>query len=311
MRDAPPIAGSAAWPSAGQRPVVTIGNFDGVHLGHRALLDRTVALARELGGLATAFTFDPAPRDVLRPDNPIRRIQTLDDRVDALRYHGMDRVVIEPFDRDYAAHDAAWFATEILGRRLDALAVVVGWDFRFGRGRSGSVETLRDMLGVPVEQVPQLQRNGEPVSSSRIRQLLAAGQVRAAAELLDRDHSVVGTVVHGDARGRTLGFATANVRPDTPLVPKPGVYAVRVDPGGGTLRPAVANIGVRPTFGPGGLAVEVHVLDWSGDLYDQRLRVHFGARIRDERRFAGVDELVAQIDRDVLAARDLLSVSPR
>lgn len=302
MRLPPTIDGSAAWPGEAPRPVVTIGNFDGVHLGHRALLDRTRNRADALGAPACAFTFHPAPRDVLRPGNPVLRLQRLEDRVRDLRAAGMDHVIVEPFDRDYASHDGAWFAREVLGRRLRAAAVVVGWDFRFGKGRGGSVETLRDVLQVPVEQVGALQHRGETVSSSRIRQAVAAGQVAEAAELLTRPHEVVGVVVRGDARGRELGFPTANVSPQTPLLPADGVYAVRVHTGEGPWRDGVANVGTRPTFGEGARGVEVHLLGFSGDLYGRLLRVAFVDRIREERRFDSRDALVAQIRADARAA---------
>ncbi|MFK7928998.1 MAG: bifunctional riboflavin kinase/FAD synthetase [Myxococcota bacterium] len=307
MPHAPLIPGSSAWPADGSRSVVTIGNFDGVHLGHRSLLSRTVQLASKRDVIPTAFTFDPAPRDVLRPNNPIARIQTLDDRVRELVRHGATRVVVEPFDLAYAAHDAEWFATEVLQRRLRAAAVVVGWDFRFGKARGGSVETLRNVLNVPVYQVDPFQLNEKTISSSRIRTLLAEGHVAAAAELLDRPHQVCGTVVHGDARGRTLGFPTANVRPQTELVPKAGVYAVRMDTPTATGVAGVANVGVRPTFGPSAQSVEVHLLDFDGDLYDAQVRVHFTQRLRDEQRFASVDGLVAQVTADVAQARALLA----
>ena len=300
------IDGSASWPDAALRPVVTIGNFDGVHRGHRALLDRTRALADALGASAAAFTFHPAPRDVLRPGNPIDRLQRVDDRVLHLGRAGMDYVVLEPFTLELAGRDAAWFAREILARRLGAVAVVVGWDFRFGKGRGGNVETLQQVLDVPVHQSQAHQHDGAVVSSSRIRQALASGDVATAADLLDRPHEVVGSVVHGDARGRELGFPTANIAPETPLVPADGVYAARVDVGRGQLVPAVVNVGTRPTFDRPGRSIEAHLLDWSGDLYGREVRVHFVARIRDERRFDSRQALTEQIRRDIETGRQHL-----
>ncbi len=299
---------SSAWPADAPPTVVTIGNFDGVHLGHRELLTRTRALADAAGARAVAFTFDPAPRDVLRPDNAVQRIQRLEDRLALLLAHGIDHVVIEPFSTAYAARDAAWFAHEVLERRLRAAEVVVGWDFRFGKGRGGSAETLRDELSAPVEQIPALHLDGEVVSSSRIRHAVHAGDVGLAARLLGRPHEVVGEVVAGASRGRKLGFPTANVAPATALLPAAGVYAIRAWVDGAAV-PGVANLGSRPTFGGGEPTVEVHLLDWSGDLYGTTLRIAFVARLRDERRFASPEALVTQIGADVAAARAALGAS--
>lgn len=307
MNLSPIVTSSTSWPVGAPPTVVTVGNFDGVHLGHRALIDRTRALAGEHGARAVAFTFDPAPRDVLRPGNAIPRIQRLSDRLELLLACGVDHVVVEPFDLDYARHDAAWFAREVLGARLRAAAVVVGWDFRFGKGRDGNVETLRAELGAPVEQVGALELDGAVVSSSRVREALASGRVDEAARLLGRPHRVVGEVVAGHARGRDLGFPTANVSPQTPLVPAPGVYAIRATAGGAHALPGVANLGSRPTFGGGPPTLEVHLLDWSGDLYGAEVGVDFVARLRDERRFPTADALREQIGADVRAARGALS----
>lgn len=289
---------SQVWDSArytGPGGAVTIGNFDGVHVGHRALLAR----ARELQtGPVIAYTFHPAPRDVLRPDNTIRRIQRLQDRVDTLLAAGADHVVVEPFDLAFAARTPASFAQEILAGRLHATGVVVGWDFRFGKGRAGNAEGLRELLDVPVVQLEAVQAEGDTASSSRIRVLVEAGDVHGASELLLRPHEVVGRVVKGQQRGRTLGFPTANLHALTPLVPGDGVYAVRVGAHAG-----VANIGQRPTFDDAPPSLEVHLLDFEGDLYDQEIRVAFIDRLRDEQKFDGRDALVAQIHRDVQAAR--------
>lgn len=297
------IDGSAAWPEGAPRPVVTIGNFDGVHRGHRALLDRTCAVAESLGAVTAAYTFHPAPRDVLRPGNPIDRLQRVEDRVLYLGRAGMDFVVLEPFTLDLAARDATWFAREILVRRLGAVAVVVGWDFRFGKGRGGNVDTLRQVLDIPVEQVGALEHAGGVVSSSRIRQALHAGQVHVAADLLGRPHEVVGTVVHGEARGRQLGFPTANIAPETALIPGDGVYAATVELAPGEVVHAVVNVGTRPTFDGPGRTVEAHLLDWDGNLYERQVRVAFVARIRDERRFDSKEALVAQIHHDIATGR--------
>jgi riboflavin kinase/FMN adenylyltransferase len=309
------VRGSTQYTGAGS--IVTIGNFDGVHRGHRALLAAARQQARALDATGVcAYTFDPPPRDVLRPDNGIRRLQRLEDRVALLHEQGADDVLVEPFDRAFAAKTPEWFATEVLVGRLKARGVVVGHDFRFGRGRSGDADGLRSLLAahdVPVHQVQAVQTEGAElsgapliISSSEIRTRLANGDVEGAAVLLARPHDVVGEVVHGEARGRDLGFPTANIAAETPLVPANGVYACRVlEPAALAGRAAVVNVGVRPTFEAAGApaTVEVHVLDWSGDLYGQTLRVGFVKRLRGERAFDGLDALVAQIRRDVDATR--------
>jgi riboflavin kinase/FMN adenylyltransferase len=291
------------------RPVVTIGNFDGVHLGHRALLAAARDLGRRLAKTpgeprrVTAVTFDPTPRDVMQPGHGIPQIQTLADRVRTLREAGADAVVVEPFTRELAGWSPERFADEILGVRLGARGIVVGWDFRFGHDRAGDAELLRHRLGVPVEQVGPVLLDGEPVSSTRVRRAVLAGDLDLAARLLDRPHEIVGPVVVGDRRGRTIGFPTANVRPETALLPPPGVYAVRAVLPGGELRGGVANLGERPTFGPGRGRLEVHLFDFDGDLYDAPLRVQIVARLREERAFPTLEALVTQIRADADAAR--------
>jgi riboflavin kinase/FMN adenylyltransferase len=308
--------GSAAWRTSSPGPVLTIGNFDGVHLGHRALVSAAVARARALGVEAVAYTFDPAPRDVLRPDSAIPRIQSLDARVSHLLAAGADRVVVEPFDRMMASMTPDAFARDLLGSRLRPSALVIGFDFRFGRGRAGGAADLADALGVPVETVPAVHHDGAPVSSSRVREAVRSGALAGAADLLGRPFSFVGTVIPGDARGRTLGFPTANVWPEpggkagaTALLPPDGVYAVRVRVDGADL-PGVMNLGTRPTFDGEARRAEVHLLDFAGDLYGQRVEVTPVAFLRPEQRFASVDALVAQVRADVAEARARLAASP-
>lgn len=303
--------GSEQFPELSTGPVVTIGNFDGVHRGHRSLLNRTIELATSLNVPACAFTFDPAPRDVLRPDNPVVRIQRREDRIGCLLAAGMDYLVVEPFSLEYAQHDARWFAEEVLVKRLGASAVVVGWDFRFGRGRQGGVDELKRWLSVPVEQVSAFQECGETVSSSRIRFALYEGRVSEAKQLLGRCHEVVGDVVSGDGRGTQLGFPTANISAQTPLVPANGVYAVRVLGLTDDVLHGVCNIGERPTFGEGRRQIEVFILDHSGDFYGQQVRVCFVERLRDEVCFDSPEALVSQINADVAAAREILDVLER
>lgn len=286
------------------RPVVTIGNFDGVHLGHQALL----SAARELAGEqpVCAYTFDPSPRDVMVPGHGVPYIQSVEDRVRSLGDNGADVVVLETFTKAFSRTTAESYARDILLGRLRASGVVVGWDFRFGQGRAGDVELLRSLLDVPVVQVSPVDLDDQPVSSTRVRKAVLDGQVADAARMLTRPHRVRGGVVRGDARGRTIGFPTANVAPRTQLLPPAGVYAVRMDVGDGEWRGGVANLGVRPTFEPGVGSLEVHLFDFDADLYDREVEVGFVARIREERRFADLDALVAQIRLDADQARQQL-----
>lgn len=289
-------------------PVVTIGNFDGVHLGHRALIDRTRALAERLSAPAGVLTFHPAPQQVLRPGSAAPRIQSLEQKLEALAHAGLDLVIVEPFDRTLAGLDAETFANRILAERMGVRGLVLGHDFRFGRAREGSLETLQRCLEVPVEHQEAIELDGQPISSSRIRRAILANDVRAASRCLGRPHAVRGVVVAGDQRGRTIGFPTANLRELEGLPPARGVYATWAWVGE-TRHPAVANLGVRPTV-DGSEAVrvilEVHLLDFSGDLYGQSLTVEFVDFIRGERAFDGLESLTAQISRDAEVARERL-----
>ncbi len=296
--------GNDPIPSTLRGGVWTLGNFDGVHRGHRALIDVAIARAGALGCAAGVLTFDPAPRDIVRPDHRVPRIQSLRARLQTLGECGINALVVLPFDAVRAAQRAEDFALEVLGERLGASEIAVGPDFRFGSRRTGTPATLHRVLGVPVHTAQAVGDASGPWSSSRIRLALAEGDVAAAALALGRHHHVAGQVVTGDARGRTLGFPTANLVSDGELLPADGVYAVTVQ-GSGPERHGVANLGVRPTFAGREHRFEVHVLDFSGDLVGQRLNVGFVARLRGEMRFDGPDTLRAQIALDIAAARKL------
>jgi riboflavin kinase/FMN adenylyltransferase len=312
--------------------VVIPGNFDGVHLGHRALVAQARALAAEHAGRPSAaplrvaaLTFDPHPLALLAPDRAPPALCTIDRRVALLERAGCDDVHVARFDASFAAQSPEQFVERVLVGGASARVVIVGDDFRFGARRAGDLALLRALgqaHGFDVARVDAVLAGAERVSSSRVRQAVAAGEVVAAAGLLGRLHEVEGQVVRGDQRGRALGFPTANLRVDPVLLPADGVYSVLARvvappasapphpaPGPGDLLRGVANLGVRPTFGAG-RSVEVHLLGFDGDLYGARLRVAFAGRVRGERKFAGVDALRAQIADDVAAARDQLASVP-
>jgi riboflavin kinase/FMN adenylyltransferase len=289
---------------------VTVGNFDGVHLGHAALCEAVVREARAASGEAAALTFDPHPSRVLAPERAPATLTTIAQRAELLAGLGVDRVAVVPFTRELSHVPAEEFARRLLSEALGARVVVVGFNFRFGSGRKGDVtalEVLGRTLGFRVVAVPPVVVDGAPVSSTRVREALARGAVEAAAGLLGRDYFVDGAVIRGVGRGRTLGIPTANLDPVNEILPGGGVYAARVRvPGEAQSVAAVVNVGRRPTFGGGATLVEAHLLDFEGDLYGRELRVAFAARLRDEQRFSGPDVLKKQIARDVAAARQLL-----
>jgi riboflavin kinase/FMN adenylyltransferase len=286
--------------------VVAIGNFDGVHVGHRALIDRARALASLHRARVVALTFDPHPSSLFRVAPPM--LTSLPRRGELLLEAGADAVVIEPFTRELASLSPDAFIDDIVLGALHARAIVVGYDFNYGAGRGGTTDTLRahgERAGVEIAVVPVVEVAGEVASSTRIRAHLQAGELAAAERLLGRRWDVDGLVVHGAERGRAIGVPTANIAPEHDLPIRPGIYAVTLEViGEGIARPAVASLGTNPTFVDGGaLVLEVHVLDWTGDLYDRRVRTTFVARLRDEAKFDGIDALLVQIRADIAAAR--------
>jgi riboflavin kinase/FMN adenylyltransferase len=257
---------------------------------------------------------------VLSPHGAPPRVSSLGRRLELLAAAGVDAAVVEPFTRELAACSADAFVDDILLGALGARAIVVGYDFCYGHGRTGSTDMLRAhgaRAGAEVEIVPPVEVGGEVASSSKIRAYLRAGDLPGAERLLGRRWDIDGVVVHGAKRGRTIGIPTANVAPDSDLAIAPGIYAVTLAPQGGeggegaataAPLPAVASLGTNPTFVEnGGLVLEVHVLDWDGDLYDRRVRVTFAARLRDEARYDSVDALLAQIRIDIAQARAALA----
>jgi len=292
------------WP----RPAVTVGNFDGVHRGHQALVAQAVADARASAGTAVVLTFDPHPSRVLAPERAPATIMTLEQKAERLGRLGVDRVAVLPFTPSLAAQPAPEFARRVLHDALQATTVVVGAGFRFGRGRAGDVALLRRLgrsLGFGVHGMRPVFHQGAPISSSRVREALARGDVEGAAEMMGRPFAIDGTVVRGAGRGRTIGIPTANLAPVNETLPGNGVYACWIRVGGPDrpLLPAVANVGRRPTFGGAETTVEAHVLDVDEDFYDQPARLAFQARLRPEQTFPGAEALVAQIQKDVERGR--------
>jgi riboflavin kinase/FMN adenylyltransferase len=288
---------------------VTIGNFDGVHLGHQALIERVVSEARPPGG-SVVLTFDPHPSRVLAPERAPGALTTTRQKEEIVASMRVDHLAVLPFTAEVAAWPPERFAGTVLARVLAARVVVVGEAFRFGHRQRGDVAVLRELgsgLGFSVVAIPPVLRGGSVVSSSRVREALAGGEVAEARARLGRPYFVDGEVVRGDGRGRAIGVPTANLRSENEVLPGRGVYAARLQIADEGPRDAVVNLGVRPTFGGTQPVLEAHVLDFEGDLYGARARLHFHARLREERRFPGRDELVAQIHEDVRAARAFLS----
>ena len=313
------ISDLGACPRPPHGCVVTIGAYDGVHLGHRALIGRVRSMASELGAATAVVTFDRHPATVVRPESAPRVLTDLEQKLELLQGLGVDYTLVVKFDRERSEETAEHFVETILVGCLNAKAVAVGHDFHFGHGRRGNVELLQHMgaqlnfevLGINLVAGPD---EGEPVSSTRIRQLLAAGEVEEAGELLGRSHEVRGTVMHGDARGRELGFPTANVAvPEEVQLPADGIYAGWYERPNGEVHPAALSLGRRPTFYETARAslLEAYLLDFDGDLYDELAKVRFVARLRGEVRFDSVDELIAQMTKDVDETRSVLSRSNR
>jgi riboflavin kinase/FMN adenylyltransferase len=313
------IAGSEAIDQALTRPVLTVGNFDGVHLGHRAILDTVVQRARVLDGTSIVYSFDPHPRRILHPERAPNLLTTLEQKIELLEQAGVDVLIVEPFSLEFAKTPAEVFIQQNLHERIAPLEVYVGYDFHFGRDREGSMRMLTEMgprLGFAVTIIPEVTMEQGDVNSTRIRELLAEGRVETANAMLGRSYTVRGAVTKGDARGRGLGFPTANLDPENEILPAHGVYAGRVrfldagKPARGSVWPAVANVGTRPTFHDGGrVLAEAHLMDFDGDLYGRRIEFAFAHQLRAERRFDGVDALRTQIQADVLEARRRLEAS--
>ncbi|MBI2161320.1 MAG: bifunctional riboflavin kinase/FAD synthetase [Candidatus Rokubacteria bacterium] len=299
------VRGLESFPPDAGPSAVALGVFDGIHLGHRAILGTAVAQARRHGLAALACTFEPHPINVLQPGRAPLPLTTLPERLELIAETGIDTTVVITFTPAVAAVEPEAFVRDVLVGTLRARHVVVGFNHRFGRGARGDARLLKALgaeLAFHTHVVPPTTVDGVPVSSSEIRAALQAGDLPRAAKLLGRPYAVQGEVVRGVGRGRTLGFPTANVNTGRPLPLPAGVYACHAFLGSARYR-AVTNVGVRPTFGEGELSVEAHLLDFSGDLYGSRINLQFLWRLRDEMRFPDAEALRTQIAQDVAAVR--------
>ncbi|HXG51943.1 MAG TPA: bifunctional riboflavin kinase/FAD synthetase [candidate division Zixibacteria bacterium] len=291
------------------RSVVTMGNFDGIHLGHQALLRNAVADARKSGCPAVVLTFEPHPLKVLAPHRAPKLLLTHKDKMRLLQSFGVDAVVIQNFDVEFSRIEAETFAADFLAGRLKVQKLWVGRDLRFGRGRRGRVDDLirwGERLGFEVGVVEPIMWKGSRISSSRIRRLIEEGEVEEAKEMLGRYHFISGRVVGGNRRGRDLGFPTANVASRTEVLPADGVYAtlIRVEE---REWPSVTSIGTNPTFGAGPRTVECFIFDFDRDIYEEPVTLSFVKRIREERKFDNVEDLIRQMETDVERARAILN----
>jgi len=290
-----------------QRPtVLTLGVFDGLHLGHQLIMRTVVERARETGAIPTVITFDPHPRAVLHPESAPPLLQTLDQKVEGFGVLGIEQTIVIRFDKEFSQIRAEDFLRDVVKDRLHAKEVYLGRGFAFGHNREGNIELLRRVsaeLGFFADEVPEVQFRNQRVSSSKVRKLLLEGRVNLARRLLGRPYGVEGRVERGSERGHKLGFPTANLHPNNRVIPRNGVYVTGtlID---GQWRRSVTNVGVRPTFGDvSEPSVETFVLNWDGDLYGDVVRVRFLYRLRDERKFGSVEELTRQITTDVARAQ--------
>ena len=298
-------------------PVLTIGNFDGVHRGHAAILEKVIERSRAVQGESVLYTFEPHPRKVLHPDRSPRLLATPAQKFEFLEKAGIDVLIVEHFDMAFAKTPPETFVRDYIYEPIKPIEVYVGYDFHFGRDREGSMRLLTEtgpQLGFSVTIIPEVKVDGEDLNSTRIRSLLSEGRVEEAASLLGRPFGVRGEVVQGMRRGREIGFPTANLAPENEILPGPGVYVCEIefltDSGGvrvGDRFGAVTNVGYRPTFNDGrDLVAEAHLLDFSGDLYGAQVDLRFVKQLREERKFESIEALKEQIGHDVDLARSFL-----
>ena len=288
--------------------IATIGNFDGVHLGHRRILEAVVARARDAGRPSIAITFEPHPTAVLRPDQAPRRLQTLHQKEEQIEALGIEWLLVVPFTRDFSLTEPEDFVRNFLCRKLSVSELYLGSHFAFGRGKRGNLELLKSLgptCGFATHGVDEVFFEGEPISSTRIREAIGRGEVAAAAAMLGREYELDGIVSKGERVGRRLGYPTLNLSPDNELYPKNGVYVTQVElTSFGRRFDCVTNVGRRPTvYEDYATTIESFVLDFSSDVYGERVRLFFFDRLRDEQKFASIMDLTAQIGRDIEATR--------
>jgi riboflavin kinase / FMN adenylyltransferase len=290
-------------------PVTAIGNFDGVHLGHRAILKAAIDRARAAGGTAFALTFDPLPAKLLAPARAPRLILTPEDKLELLRRSGIDGVIVLNFTLDLSTVPPRDFVRDYLCRKIGVREVVVGHSVSFGHNRAGNAAVMVELgreLGFDTDVVGPVKVGGVEVSSTKIREAITSADLRGAARLLGRYHFLSGTVVRGRERGRTIGFPTANLACETECIPPDGVYATRVILDDGAY-PSITNIGMRPTFAESERSIEAHMFDFARDIYGQRMKLELVERVRAERKFDNADALKAQIALDLVRVREILA----
>lgn len=290
-------------------PVVALGNFDGVHVGHQAILQAAITRARAINGTAFALTFDPLPAKVLAPERAPRLILTGDDKAELLRSSGIDGVIVLRFNLELSKLTPRKFAIEYIRERIGARAVVVGHNVSFGHQRAGNAATMTALgreLGFEAIVVGPVKAGEMEVSSTRVREAITAGDLALVTRMLGRRHFLSGPVIHGRERGRTIGFPTANVAPRTECIPPDGVYATRIILADGAY-PSITNIGMRPTFAEPARTFEAHIFDFNRDIYGQEVKLEIIERIRPERKFASGQDLAAQIAADLQRAKEILA----
>ena len=292
--------------------VLTVGTFDGVHLGHKGLVEYIVSLAKKENSCSTIVTFDPHPREIIHPDGKkISLLTTLSERAEILGQFGIDQLIVIPFDRDFSLMDSEQFIRSVVWEKIGVSHFVIGYDHHFGKNRQGGVETVKELgkeLGFSTTIYPRQDIDDSAVSSTRIRKLLSeSGNVKEAGKLLGRAYQFTGTVIKGDQRGRLIGYPTANIIPDDERkqIPSRGVYAVTIEILN-KLYNGMLNIGIRPTFSGTAQTIEVHIFDFDQDLYGQKITLRFTDRVRDEKKFESIVELKEQLLNDEIAVKRLL-----
>ncbi|MBI5076100.1 MAG: bifunctional riboflavin kinase/FAD synthetase [Nitrospirae bacterium] len=292
--------------------VITLGNFDGIHLGHQELVRMVMKRAQEIQGQSMVVTFRPHPLKILAPDKCPPLISIYEEKIELFRKLGIDVLVKIPFSLHFAEMTPREFVKKILCDLLGTKEIFVGCNYRFGKGREGTTETLKQMgeeFDFKVNEVEQIFLKSELISSTKIRQLLSTGEVEHAAELLGRPYAITGIVIKGDSRGKTLGFPTANIASKHAIIPADGVYAVKLS-ARDTCHDGIVNIGLRPTFDTKSLAIEVHIFDFNEDLYGEEVTIFFIKKLRKEKKFDSADALIAQIGKDIAEAKTVLAENP-